>query len=449
MKQVYLDTFGCQMNVADTDRMELLLFHSGYFRTHEAENADLIIVNTCSIREKAENKIYSLFGHFRPMKARNPKLILGMAGCLAQQEGENILKKAPFIDFIMGPDCVEQISDVVQHAQTTRKPRVWTEFDREKEYSIPDLEHPEDRPADPSSFINIIKGCDKFCSFCVVPFTRGREKSREAAEIVAEAEQLVRRGAREIILLGQNVNAYGKRGLIEPTEFHELLYRVAEVPGLQRLRFTTSHPKDFTPELVQAYQDLDVLVNHLHLPVQSGNDRILEEMRRGHTVAEYRALIDLVRNKVPDMSFSTDVIIGYPSETEREFEDTLDLMEWVGYSSSFMFQYSPRPNTPAAEIPDTVSELEKRERLQRTIELQNRLTLEQGQRFIGTEVEALVEGPASRSEGLMRGRSPHYWSVFFPDPLKQVRPGERVSVLVEDVRGHSLSGSVNLPAAVV
>ena len=271
-----MDTFGCQMNVADSDRMELLLFHSGYTRTLDKEDADLILVNTCSIREKAEQKILSLFGNFKPLKESNPDLILGMTGCLGQQDGRKLLEKMPFIDFIMGPDQIEEIPLVVDEVRTTRKPLVWTEFDREKNYKIPELSKPGFKNSGPSAFVNIIKGCDKFCSFCVVPFTRGREKSREAGEILCEVRGLIKQGAREIILLGQNVNAYGKRGMDNPLTFHELLYRIAEIPGMERLRFTTSHPKDFTRELVRAYRDIDILMNHLHLPVQSGNDRFLD-----------------------------------------------------------------------------------------------------------------------------------------------------------------------------
>ena len=283
MKQVYLDTFGCQMNVADSDRMELLLFHSGYRRTLEKEDADLILVNTCSIREKAEQKVFSLFGKMQNLKERNPDLIMGMTGCLAQQDGEQLLKRIPFLDFIMGPDHVDSIPQAVEKVQSTGKPFVWNQFDDQKNYRIPELSGPTVKNPGASTFVNIIKGCDKFCSFCVVPFTRGREKSREAEEIYQEIRQLIGQGAKEIILLGQNVNAYGKRGLDKPVAFHELLYQIAEIPGLERLRFTTSYPRDFTPELVQAYRDIDILMNHLHLPVQSGNDRVLEDMRRSHS----------------------------------------------------------------------------------------------------------------------------------------------------------------------
>ncbi len=446
MKQVFLETHGCQMNAADTDRMEALLFHSGYLRTEAVENADLIIVNTCSIREKAENKIYSLFGTYRPLKRRNPDLILGLTGCLAQQEGERLLKRAPHINFVMGPDEVERVAQVVEAATKSRKSRVWIEFDKGKEYAIPQIDLLPGERANTSSFVNIIKGCDKFCSFCVVPFTRGREKSRSADEICAEARQLIDQGAREIILLGQNVNAYGKRDLIPAVAFHELLYRVAEIPGLERLRFTTSHPRDFTPETVTAFGELDVLVNHLHLPVQSGSDRILEEMRRGHGVDEYMGLIQALKDTVPDMAFSTDVIVGFPSETEREFEMTLELMGKVGFSNSYMFQYSARPNTPAADWPDTTPEEVKKHRLQKTIELQNRLTHEQGQRFLGKSVEVLVEGLSRKSSDdgtpRWRGRTAHYWSLQFDDPESKVQQGDLVTVQVEGLRGHSFFGSM-------
>ncbi|MCF8721868.1 tRNA (N6-isopentenyl adenosine(37)-C2)-methylthiotransferase MiaB [Nitrospina gracilis] len=450
MKHVYLETFGCQMNVADTDRMELLLFHSGYTRTQHAEDADLILVNTCSIRDKAEQKVYSLFGSFRPLKQQNPDLLFGLAGCLAQQEQESLLKRMPFLDFIIGPDAVEDIPLAVDRVRREGKPLAWTEFDREKHYSIPVVQPV--KPPGPSAFVNIIKGCDKFCSFCVVPFTRGREKSREASEIYGEVRQLVDQGAREIILLGQNVNAYGKRGLEKPVAFHELLYGVAEIPGVERLRFTTSHPRDFTPETVQAFREIDKLVNHLHLPVQSGNDRILDRMRRSHTVAEYMEQIDALRNAVPDIALSTDIIVGFPGETESEFEDTLRLMEKVGYSNSYMFAYSPRPNTPAALYEDSVPEEEKKRRLHATIDLQSRLTDQLSQQFLDKEVEVLVESRTSRQNMTFKGRNPEYWMVIFSGGEDELQTGDLARVRVHSAQGHVLKGeyvSKHAPATAV
>jgi tRNA-2-methylthio-N6-dimethylallyladenosine synthase len=440
MKQVYLDTYGCQMNVADTSRMELLLFHSGYLRTGEVEDADLVLINTCSIREKAEQKIYSLAGSLKPLKEANPDLILGVTGCLAQQEGEQMLQKMPFLDLILGPDGVENIVQAVDEVRNTNHPVVWTHFDSAKNYRIPELSNETPLHPGPSAFVNIIKGCDKFCTFCVVPFTRGREKSREAEEIEREVRLLVSRGAKEIILLGQNVNAYGKRGLDQPVPFHELLYRVASIPGVERLRFTTSHPMDFTRECIEAYRDIDVLVNHLHLPVQSGNNRVLQEMRRGHTVEEYVALIDALRAEVPDISLSTDIIVGFPEETDSEFEDTLALMERVEFSSSYMFCYSPRPDTPAQDFPDSVPLFVKSARLQRTMRLQDRLTGEQGRRFLNREVEVLVEGRTSKRGADFKGRNPQYWMVNFTGDREMIQPGDWVTVVVEEVFGHAFKG---------
>ncbi|MCH8157262.1 MAG: tRNA (N6-isopentenyl adenosine(37)-C2)-methylthiotransferase MiaB [Nitrospinae bacterium] len=440
MKQVYLDTYGCQMNVADTDRMELLLFHSGYARTGEMADADLILINTCSIREKAEQKIYSLVGSLKPLKDANPELILGLTGCLAQQEGERLHQRMPFLDLILGPDGIEHIVQVVDEARDTNRTVIRTHFDSDKNYRIPELSGETPMHPGPSTFVNIIKGCDKFCTFCVVPFTRGREKSREAEEIEREVKLLVSRGAKEIILLGQNVNAYGKHGLRHPVAFHELLYRVASIPGVERLRFTTSHPMDFTRECIDAYRDIDVLVNHLHLPVQSGNNRVLQEMRRSHTVEEYIDLIEELKAKVPDIAVSTDIIVGFPEETDAEFEDTLALMERVGFSSSFMFCYSPRPGTPAQDFPDSVPQSVKSARLQKTIELQDRLTREQGQRFVGREVEVLVEGRAYKYGADFKGRNPQYWRVNFTGDREQILPGDRVTVAVEEVFGHALKG---------
>lgn len=435
-----METFGCQMNVADSDRMELLLFQSGYVRTQDKADADLVLINTCSIRDKAEQKVYSLFGELRPLKSNNPDLIFGLAGCLAQQEKHKLLKRIPELDFIIGPDFIEHIGKTVQQAAEKREKTALAEFDQETAYSIPPVGGP--RNPGPSAFVNIIKGCDKFCSFCVVPFTRGREKSREADEILDEIRQLVHLGAREIILLGQNVNAYGKRGLKRPVAFHELLYRVAEIPGLRRLRFTTSYPGDFTPHLIRAYRDLDILANHLHLPVQSGNDRVLKAMRRCHTAEEYCEMIDRLRSEVPGVSLSTDIIVGFPDESASEFEDTLKLMERMRFSSSYMFCYSPRPGTPAASFPDSVPESVKKERLQRTIDLQNRLTRENGAEFLGRTVETLIEGRTLGPDVDFKGRNPEYWRVNFSARDSRVQPGDMVWVEIEEVRGHALRGKL-------
>ena len=442
MRQVYLETFGCQMNVADTDRMELILFHSGYQRTQEKEDADLILVNTCSIREKAEQKTFSLFGGLKSMKTANPDLVLGLTGCMGQQNGEKMLKQMPYLDFILGPDQVEGIGEAILRAKESKKPFVWTGFNKEKTYSIPEISGSFPQKPSPSAFVNIIKGCDKFCTFCIVPFTRGREKSREPEELYQEIRHLIDHGAKEIILLGQNVNSYGKRGLQNPMPFHELLYKIAAIPGLQRLRFTTSHPNDFTRETIRAYRDLDILVNHLHLPIQSGNNEILKLMRRDHTVEEYLDLIDELRSEVPDISLTTDIIVGFPNETDAQFQDTLKIMERVGYSSSFMFSYSPRPGTPASEFEDSVPLETKSKRLQETIKLQNRLTEEQGQSYEGKTVEILIEGGSSKPGYSFKGRNPHYWRVNAKGDAKKFQTGDIVKVNIEKISGHSLSGSI-------
>jgi tRNA-2-methylthio-N6-dimethylallyladenosine synthase len=439
MKHVYMETFGCQMNVADTDRMELLLFQSGYLRTPHVEDADMVVVNTCSIREKAEQKVFSLFGGLKPLKQANPDLILGVAGCLAQQEQNILMNRIPHLDFIVGPDAVESIQQIVHRVSQGEGPVVWTEFDSHKNYSIP--EQPLIKDSSPSAYVNIIKGCDKFCSFCVVPYTRGREKSREAEEIYAEIRQLVDKGAKEIVLLGQNVNAYGKRGLEQPVAFHELLYGIAEIKGVERLRFITSHPMDFTRDLIHAYRDIDILMNHLHLPVQSGSNRILEMMRRSHTVEWYTDLIEQLKSAVPDIALSTDIIVGFPGETQQEFEGTLKLMEQVRFNSSYMFSYSPRPNTPALEMVDDIPQEEKQDRLQQTIQLQSRLTEENSQAFLGQEVEVLIENVNSRKGMSFKGRNPHYWSVVFKGGEDHLKPGDITRVRVEEASGHVLRGS--------
>jgi tRNA-2-methylthio-N6-dimethylallyladenosine synthase len=440
MKQVYLDTFGCQMNVADTDRMELILFHSGFQRTLEKENADLILINTCSIREKAEHKTFSLFGSLKPLKTANPDLIMGLTGCLGQLDGKKLLQRMPYLDFVMGPDQVEEIAQAVDRVRTTSKPFVWTGFDKEKVYSIPELSGNLPKTPGPSAFVNIIKGCDKFCTFCIVPFTRGRERSREPEELFAEIRYLVSHGAKEIILLGQNVNSYGKRGLNNPMPFHELLYRIAEIPGVQRLRFTTSYPTDFTRETIRAYRDLDVLKNHLHLPVQSGNNQILKAMRRDYSIEEYLDLLAELKSEVPDISLSTDIIVGFPGETDAAFADTLKIMEKVGYSSSYLFSYSPRPGTPANDLPDSVPEETKKHRLQQTIALQSQISEQQGLSYIGKNVEVLIEARSSKPGYAFKGRNPHYWSVNIQEGESPLKAGDTVTVKVEKVSGHALNG---------
>ena len=442
MKQVFLDTFGCQMNVADTDRMELILFHSGYQRTQEKEDADLILVNTCSIREKAEQKTFSLFGGLKPLKIAKPDLILGLTGCMGQQDGENILKRMPYLDFVLGPDQVEGIGKAVNRVHESKKPFVWTGFDSEKIYTIPEISGELPQKPGASAFVNIIKGCDKFCTFCIVPFTRGREKSREPEELHQEIRHLIEQGAKEIILLGQNVNSYGKHGLNNPIPFHELLYGIAEIPGLQRLRFTTSHPNDFTRETIRAYRDLDVLMNHLHLPIQSGNNEILKSMRRDHTVEEYLELIYELKSEVPDVSLTTDIIVGFPGETDLQFQDTLKVMERVGYSSSFMFSYSPRPGTPANEFEDSVPEDVKSRRLQEIIQLQNRLTEEQGRLYKGETVEMLIEGISGKPGYSFKGRNPQYWRVNSIGGEGLYKSGDRVQVHIDQTSGHGLSGDI-------
>jgi tRNA-2-methylthio-N6-dimethylallyladenosine synthase len=442
MKQVYLDTFGCQMNVADTDRMELILFHSGYRRTQAKEDADLILVNTCSIREKAEQKTFSLFGSLKPLKLANPDLILGLTGCLGQQDGKKLLQRMPYLDFVMGPDQVDDVAHAVDRVRTNGKSFVWTGFDQEKTYSIPPFSLPNAPGA--STFVNIIKGCDKFCTFCVVPYTRGREKSREPDELYREITHLVDHGAKEIILLGQNVNSYGKRGLKSPMPFHKLLYGVAQIPGVQRLRFTTSHPKDFTRETIRAYQEIDILMNHLHLPFQSGNNEVLRAMRRDHTIEEYRDLLLELKSEIKDISVSTDIIVGFPGETDQAFEDTLRTMEEVGYSSSFIFSYSPRPGTPANELIDSVPEEIKRRRLQEAIALQSQLTYKKGQPYIGKNIEVLIEGRSSKPGYTFKGRNPQYWSANIQAGQETLKAGDTVKMYVENVSGHSLNGKAIL-----
>ena len=435
MKQVYLDTYGCQMNVADTNRMELLLFHSGYLRTGEVEDADLVLVNTCSIREKAEQKIYSLAGSLKPLKEANPDLILGVTGCLAQQEGEQMLRKMPFLDLILGPDGVENIVQAVDEVRNTNHPVVWTHFDSAKNYHISELS--SDPPLHPgaSAFVNIIKGCDKFCTFCVVPFTRGREKSREAEEIEQEVRLLVSRGAKEIILLGQNVNSYRtERGY-----FPQLLESIAKIPGVKRIRYTSPHPQDMDDHLLQVMTEHENICNYVHLPLQAGSDRILHRMNRTYTKAEFLTLVDSIRKFMPNCSISTDIIVGFPGETTSEYEETLEVMNKVVFDRAFMFKYSSRPGTKAAEYTDQIDENIKQERLAQLIDLQQSHTLIANQHHIGKVLKVMVEKESKKSPQEWSGRTEGNMGVIFDKNDEQIK--DIVNVLIQDAQGVSMFGN--------
>ena len=448
-KKVFVKTYGCQMNVYDSQRMSDALAADGYQPTDRAEDADLILLNTCHIREKAAEKVYSELGRIRVLKAeragRGQETLIGVAGCVAQAEGREILRRAPVVDLVVGPQTYHRLPQLMRKVREGEKV-VETDYAIEDKFGrLPQPRKAEIARRGVTAFLTVQEGCDKFCTFCVVPYTRGSETSRPVAQIVAEAERLAEAGVREITLLGQNDNAWhgegpngGEWGL------GRLLYRLAEIPGVARLRYTTSHPRDMDDELIAAHRDLPALMPYLHLPVQSGSDRILDAMNRKHTGDEYRRLIERIRKAQPNLALSSDFIVGFPGETDEDFEETLRLVADVGFASSFSFKYSPRPGTPAAEIEAQVSEAVKAERLAR---LQNLLEM-QRQAFnrgtVGQSLDVLLEKPG-RHPGQMAGKSPYLQAVQFESDRHAI--GEIVTVRITQAGSNSLFGEVSEPGS--
>ena len=422
-KKLFIKTYGCQMNVYDSERMAEALGASGYVTTTSADDADMILLNTCHIREKAAEKVYSELGRFKALKAANPDLKIGVAGCVAQAEGEEIMRRQPLVDLVVGPQTYHRLP-AMEKAVRAGARAVDTEFPEEDKF-----EHLPRGPRagrGPTAFLTVQEGCDKFCAFCVVPYTRGAEVSRPVARILGEVRDLVARGVREITLLGQNVNAYHGAGDGGDWGLARLIRDLAKIEGLERIRFTTSHPNDMEDDLITAHGDEPKLMPYLHLPVQSGSDRILKAMNRKHTAESYVRLIERLRAARPDLLLSGDFIVGFPGETDQDFEDTLALVRKVGYGQAYSFKYSARPGTPAAEragVPDEVAS----ERLQR---LQALLTEQQyaaQDAMIGREVLVLFEKPG-RETGQMVGKSEYLHAVHVTDPTVQIGQIARVRV---------------------
>ena len=448
MRKLHVKSFGCQMNVYDSNRMtDLLTRDAAYVETGAPEDADLIILNTCHIREKAAEKIYSELGRIRRLKhgakraGRN--LIVAVAGCVAQAEGEEIIRRAPLVDIVVGPQSYHRLPALLLDAESGAKV-VDTEFPPEDKFDHLAPATPEAiRSRGVTSFVTIQEGCDKFCTFCVVPYTRGAEGSRPVAAIVTEVENLVRAGVREITLIGQNVNAYhGETADGGQATLGRLLRRLAEVPGLMRLRYTTSHPRDVDDDLVAAHQDLPVLMPQLHLPVQSGSDRVLAAMNRRHTRADYLDTIGRLRVARPDIAFSSDFIVGFPGETEEDFIDTLRIVEEVGYAGAFSFKYSPRPGTPAADRDEQVAEDVKTERLARLQACIDRRQHDFNRGCTGRELDVLLEKPG-RLTGQLVGRSPYLQPVHVMAPTSLI--GQIVTVRITGIGSNSLSGALLRP----
>ena len=435
-KKLYIKTFGCQMNEYDSDKMADVLREShGYELTGIAEEADLLLVNTCSIREKAQEKVFSELGRWRAIKERRDGVMIGVGGCVASQEGDGITRRAPFVDVVFGPQTLHRLPQLIDDAGSRHASVV--------DVSFPEIEKfdrlPEPRAEGPTAFVSCMEGCSKYCSFCVVPYTRGEEISRPLDDVIAEVVRLAQQGVREINLLGQNVNAYqGPMHDGSIADLATLIYYVAAVDGVDRIRFTTSHPVEFTDSLVQAYAEVPKLANYLHLPVQHGSDRILSQMKRGHTALEYKQKIRKLREVRPDISLSSDFIVGFPGETDRDFEATMNLIGDVGFDQSFSFIYSARPGTPAANLPDDTPLEVKKERLQILQARINQQAQAISESMVGTTQRVLVEKISKKSASQVSGRTENNRWVNFDADASAI--GHFVDVVITEALPNSLRG---------
>lgn len=436
-KKVYIKTFGCQMNEYDSDKMsDVMHAAEGYEPTQDPEQADLILFNTCSVREKAQEKVFSDLGRVKHLKARG--VMIGVGGCVASQEGAAIIERAPYVDVVFGPQTLHRLPELLKQRQRQQRPQV--------DISFPEIEKfdhlPPARVEGATAFVSIMEGCSKYCSYCVVPYTRGEEVSRPFDDVLVEVAGLADQGVKEVTLLGQNVNAYrgAMGGTAEIADFALLIEYVAAIPGIQRIRYTTSHPNEFTNRLVEVYGRVPQLVNHLHLPVQHGSDRILMAMKRGYTVLEYKSTIRKLRAVRPDISLSSDFIVGFPGETEDDFTKMMKLIDDVGFDSSFSFIYSPRPGTPAAALADDTpheTKLARLQHLQAVIEDNQRRI---GQSRVGTVQRILVEGPSRKDANELMGRTECNRIVNFAGPARLV--GQMIDVNITLAYPHSLRGEV-------
>lgn len=437
-KKLYIQTYGCQMNQYDTERIAQVMARSGYIQTDRIDAADLILLNTCSVRDKAEQKVYSALGCWKEFKDYREGVIIGVGGCVAQQEGENLLKRAPQLDLVFGTHNIHKLPEMVEQVETARGRPVEVTFYRDPAY----MEDADGRTqiSGAKAYVTIMQGCNKVCSFCIVPYVRGREVSRPSAKIIAEIESLVAQGVKEVMLLGQNVNSYGKLTAGE-LSFAELLGRVDAIAGLERIRFTTSHPQDLSPELIEAFAECEHLCEHLHLPVQSGSDSVLARMRRGYTRQEYLDRISRLRDRCPEVALSTDIIVGFPGETEAEFDCTLEFLQAVEYDEIFSFMYSPRPQTVSAKIyEDDICHGVKKERLKRVQALQQGLSLAKNRQRIGDTDEILVDGLSKLKNGQVMGRTRTNQIVNITAPESLV--GHLIPVRITSATANSLLGEV-------
>lgn len=438
-RKLYIKTFGCQMNEYDSDKMaDVLNSDQPLELTQNPEEADVILFNTCSVREKAQEKVFSDLGRVQHLKQLNPNLVIGVGGCVASQEGETIVRRAPYVDVVFGPQTLHRLPNLIAQRKATGRAQV--------DISFPEIEKfdalPPARVEGPSAFVSIMEGCSKYCSFCVVPYTRGEEISRPFDDVLMEIADLADQGVKEVTLLGQNVNAYrGPMGdTSEIADFAMLLEYVHEIPGIERIRYTTSHPKEMTHRLIEAHGKLSKLVPFLHLPVQAGSDRVLAAMKRGYTSLEYKSIVRKLREARPGLVMSSDFIVGFPGETEDDFEKTMDLIRQVGFDQSFSFIYSRRPGTPAADLPDNVSKEEKLQRLYRLQALVNEQAGAISQAMVGGIERVLAEGPSRRDPAELMGRTENNRIVNFPAPARLI--GQMVDVRIVQANPNTLKGEV-------
>ena len=446
MTKVYVKTQGCQMNEYDSEKMLDVLSHDCEMETTDDEAlADVLLLNTCSIREKAQEKVFSQLGQWRKLKENNPDLLIGVGGCVASQEGEALAKRSNQVDVVFGPQTIHRLPELFDQAAKNKK---LNKKNAVVDIRFPEMEKfdrlPEPRSEGPTAFVSIMEGCSKYCTYCVVPYTRGEEFSRPLIDVMDEIKSLAKQGVREVTLLGQNVNGY--RGLDENNEvvdFSLLIYFVSKIKGIDRIRYTSSHPIEFSDNLINAYTEVPELVSHVHLPVQSGSDRVLAAMKRGHTALEFKSIIKKLRKSCPEVSLSSDFIVGFPGETDKDFEDTLKFVEEIGFDQSFSFIYSRRPGTPAASLEDDVPLEVKKQRLQRLQKLINNMSSEYSNAMLNTDQVVLVEGLSKKSDQEYSGRTENNRVVNFsiPKGLNDRVIGKFVKLKISDVFANSLRGN--------
>ena len=437
--KLYIQTFGCQMNEYDSAKMADVLREShGVAQVDNPQSADILLLNTCSIREKAQEKVFSLLGRFRQLKELNPNIIIGVGGCVASQEGDLIRQRAPYVDLVFGPQTLHRLPQMLDEVSKIHQPVI--------DVSFPEIEKfdnlPEPRAEGPSAFVSVMEGCSKYCTFCVVPYTRGEEISRPLDDVVAEIASLAGQGVIEVNLLGQNVNAYrGETHDGDIADLAMLIHYISQINGIERIRYTTSHPNEFSDSLIDVYREVPELVSFLHLPVQSGSDRILSMMKRGHSALEYKSKIRRIREARPDIYLSSDFIVGFPGETETDFQATMQLIEDIRFDQSFSFIYSPRPGTPASSLPDDVPMAVKKERLSQLQARINDFAIEYSQQMVGTTAQVLVHGVSKKDRNEVAGRTENNRVVNF-DPQGQNLVGKIIPVKITAAYRNSLRGEL-------